>query len=181
MKYLKYSILLTTIFSVLSYAQDINDEGEPTTVKSLLELVQEGRTVEQDENSIREAQFLAEKNKQAAILEAEKRELARQERIAEQLEAEYKANEEILKVKEEAYKKELGSLVELFGHLQSTAGEASSLFSESLTAAEYGRERELFLNELSSKMSEATVLPTIIELERLWFCLLYTSPSPRDP
>ena len=169
MKYLKYSILVTTIFSVLSYAQDINDEGEPTTVKSLLELVQEGRTVEQDENSIREAQFLAEKNKQAAILEAEKRELARQERIAEQLEAEYKANEEILKVKEEAYKKELGSLVELFGHLQSTAGEASSLFSESLTAAEYGRERELFLNELSSKMSEATVLPTIIELERLWF------------
>ena len=169
MKYLKYSILVTTIFSVFSFAQDINDEGEPTTVKSLLELVQEGRTVEQDENSIREAQFLAEKNKQAAILEAEKRELARQERIAEQLEAEYKANEEILKVKEEAYKKELGSLVELFGHLQSTAGEASSLFSESLTAAEYGRERELFLNELSSKMSEATVLPTIIELERLWF------------
>ena len=48
MKYLKYSILVTTIFSVLSYAQDINDEGEPTTVKSLLELVQEGRTVEQD-------------------------------------------------------------------------------------------------------------------------------------
>ena len=169
MKYLKYSILVTTIFSVLSFAQDINDEGEPTTVKSLLELVQEGRTVEQDENSIREAQFLAEKNKQAAILEAEKRELERQERIAEELEAEYKANEEILKVKEEAYKKELGSLVELFGHLQSTAGEASSLFSESLTAAEYGRERELFLNELSSKMSEATVLPTIIELERLWF------------
>ena len=169
MKYLKYSILVTTIFSVLSFAQDINDEGEPTTVKSLLELVQEGRTVEQDENSIREAQFLAEKNKQAAILEAEKRELARQERIAEQLEAEYKANEEILKVKEEAYKKELGSLVELFGHLQSTAGEASSLFYESLSAAEYGRERELFLNELSSKLSEATVLPTIIELERLWF------------
>ena len=169
MKYLKYSILVTTIFSVFSFAQDINDEGEPTTVKSLLELVQEGRTVEQDENSIREAQFLAEKNKQAAILEAEKRELAIQERIAEELEAEYNANEEILKVKEEAYKKELGSLVELFGHLQSTAGEASSLFSESLTAAEYGRERELFLNELSSKMSEATVLPTIIELERLWF------------
>ena len=98
MKYLKYSILVTTIFSVLTFAQDINDEGEPTTVKSLLELVQEGRTVEQDENSIREANFLAEKNKQAAILEAEKRELARQERIAEQLEAEYKANEEILKV-----------------------------------------------------------------------------------
>ena len=60
-------------------------------------------------------------------------------------------------------------MVELFGHLQSTAGEASSLFSESLTAAEYGRERETFLNELAKKMSDATELPTITELERLWF------------
>ena len=77
MKYLKYSILLTTIFSVLSFAQDINDEGEPTTVKSLLELVQEGRTVEQDENSIREAQFLAEKNKQISAVTARPSALAR--------------------------------------------------------------------------------------------------------
>ena len=97
----------------------------------MLQLVQEGRTTEQNENTKREQTFLAEKSKQASILAAEKRELARQERIADQLEAEYKKNEEILKVKEEAYKKELGSLVELFGHLQSTAGEASSLFSES--------------------------------------------------
>ena len=51
---------------------------------------------------------MANKNKQAEILAAEKRELARQERIADQLEAEYKKNEEILRVKEEAYQKELG-------------------------------------------------------------------------
>jgi len=38
----------------------------------------------------------------------------------------------ILVVKEAAYKKELGSLVELFGHLQSSAGEASALFADSL-------------------------------------------------
>ena len=93
-------------------AQEDAVEGEaPSTVQQLLELVKEGQVREQSENAIREAEFMANKNKQASILAAEKRELARQERIADQLEAEYKKNEEILRVKEEAYKKELGSLV----------------------------------------------------------------------
>ena len=129
-------------------------------IQGLLQLVEQGRTTEQSVNAKREAEFLADKNKQAAKLAAEKRELARQEKIADQLEAEYKKNDAILVVKEAAYKKELGSLVELFGHLQSSAGEASALFADSLTSAQYGRERESFLNELSSKMSSATVLVT---------------------
>ena len=50
-------------------------------------LVKEGKTKEQAANTEREAKFMADKNKQASILAAEKRELARQERIADQLEA----------------------------------------------------------------------------------------------
>ena len=132
-------------------------------------LVKEGKTKEQTENSKREAEFLANKNKQAEILAAEKRELARQERIADQLEADDKKNEDILSVKDEAYQKELGSLVELFGHLQSSAGEAAVQFSGSLTSAQFGTERVDFLNDLTSKMSETTELPTIREIEGLWF------------
>ena len=112
---------------------------------------------------------MANKNKQAEILAAEKRELARQERIADQLEAEYKKNEEILRVKEEAYQKELGSLVELFGHLQSSAGEAAVQFSGSLTSGQYGQDRVAFLNDLTTKMSETTELPSIREIEGLWY------------
>ena len=79
-------------------AQEDATEGEaPSTVQQLLELVKEGQVREQSENAVREAEFMANKNKQASILAAEKRELARQERIADQLEAEYKKNEEILK------------------------------------------------------------------------------------
>ena len=167
-----YILSFILISSVSVFAQDSAEdsaEGEPTTIQGLLLLVQEGRTSEQNVNAKREADFLANKNKQAAILAAEKKELARQEWIADQLEAEYKKNDAILVVKEAAYKKELGSLVELFGHLQSSAGEASSLFSDSLSSAQYGRERETFLNNLSSKMSNATELPTIRELEGLWY------------
>ena len=119
MKILNKCILsFALITSISTYAQE-ETEGEPTTIQGLLQLVEQGRTTEQGVNAKREADFLADKNKQAAILAAEKRELARQERIADQLEEEYKKNDAILVVKEAAYKKELGSLVELFGHLQS--------------------------------------------------------------
>ena len=169
-RYLSILFVLSLTLNTFVVAQESEgDEAEISTVEALLQLVKEGKTKEQSENADREAKFMANKNEQAAILAAEKRELARQERIADQLEAEYKKNEEILRVKEEAYQKELGSLVELFGHLQSSAGEAAVQFSGSLTSPQYGLERVDFLNELTSKMSETTELPTIREIEGLWY------------
>ena len=169
-KYLSILFVLSLTLNTFVVAQESEgDEAEISTVEALLQLVKEGKTKEQSANADREAKFMANKNEQAAILAAEKRELARQERIADQLEAEYKKNEEILRVKEEAYQKELGSLVELFGHLQRSAGEAAVQFSGSLTSPQYGLERVDFLNELTSKMSETTELPTIREIEGLWY------------
>ena len=166
----RFLLTLVISFNVVLFAQEADEEAvEVSTVEQLLMLVKEGKTQEQSANSAREAKFIAEKNNQASILAAEKRELARQEKIADQLEAEYKKNEEILRVKEEAYQKELGSLVELFGHLQSSAGEAAVQFSGSLTSAQYGLERVSFLNDLTAKMSETTELPTIREIEGLWY------------
>ena len=169
-KYLPILFVLSLTLNTFIFAQESeSDEAEISTVEALLQLVKEGKTKEQSANAEREAKFMANKNQQAAILAAEKRELARQERIADQLEAEYKKNEEILRVKEEAYQKELGSLVELFGHLQSSAGEAAVQFSGSLTSPQYGLDRVDFLNSLTSKMSETTELPTIREIEGLWY------------
>ena len=168
----KLYIIPALLFSLsgIVYAQDATEEAvEVSTVEALLALVKEGKTQEQAANSQREQSFLANKNKQASILAAEKRELARQEKIADTLEAEYKKNEGILRVKEEAYQKELGSLVALFGHLQSSAGEAAVQFSGCLTGAQYGQDRVKFLNALTGKMSETTELPTIREIEGLWY------------
>jgi len=167
--YLILPVILLS-FNGLIHGQDSSEEVEElSTVEALLALVKEGKTKEQAANTSRENNFMANKNKQASILAAEKRELARQEKIADTLEAEFKKNEGILRVKEEAYNKELGSLVELFGHLQSSAGEASVQFSGSLTGAEYGQDRVRFLNNLTGKMSETTELPTIREIEGLWY------------
>ena len=87
----RFLLTLVLSFNVVLLAQDAEEEAvEVSTVEQLLMLVKEGKTQEQSANSVREAKFMAEKNNQASILAAEKRELARQEKIADQLEAEYK-------------------------------------------------------------------------------------------
>ena len=53
--------------------------------------------------------------------------------------------------------------------MQSSAGEAAVQFTGSLTGAQYGQERVTFLNSLVGKMSETTELPTIREIEGLWY------------
>lgn len=76
--YTKFLMLLLAVgFIGQPYAQEdsVNTEGEPTTIQSLLELVKQGRTSEQSANSEREREFMADKNKQAAILAAEKESL----------------------------------------------------------------------------------------------------------
>ena len=94
-------------------------------------------------------------------------ELARQEEIADRLDKIFKENQELLRVAEEVYLKALGSLNELFGHITSISTDSRVTFESSLTAAEFGKAREVFLDNLTRKMGESTELPTISELERV--------------
>ena len=165
MKFLKIIFLIVSSYS---FAQE-SEVQAPSNLDKLLELVKEGKSKEQGENKQREADFKAARDKQDQILKAEQRELARQERIADQLEAEFVKNQEKLRIAEEAYLKQLGSLNELFGHMQSITTDSRVTFETSLTAAEFGKEREIFLGDLTKKMGESTVLPTIEEIERVWY------------
>jgi len=168
MKYFKIFLLISLIFSSYTFAQEA-DVDAPTNLDKLLELVKEGKSKEQSENTKREAEFKAARDQQDQILKAEQRELARQERIADQLEEEFRKNQEKLRIAEEAYLKQLGSLNELFGHMQSITTDSRVTFESSLTAAEFGKEREKFLGDLTQKMGESTELPTIEEIERVWY------------
>ena len=168
MKYFKILFLSFLILSANALTQESEVEV-PSNLDKLLELVKEGKTKEQSENTKREAEFKAARDKQGDILKAEQRELARQERIADQLEAEFTKNQEKLRVAEEAYLKQLGSLNELFGHMQSISTDSRVTFESSLTAAEFGKDREVFLRDLTQKMGQSTELPTIEEIERVWY------------
>ncbi len=66
-----------------------------------------------------------------------------------------------------------GNLGELFGVTRQVAGDAATLLSQSLLTAQYGvptegEERADFLRRLAG----ATALPSILELERLWYEIL---------
>lgn len=186
MKYIKITLLSFLIISSYVHAQEDVDKA-PTNLDQLLELVKKGKFQEQAENRKREAEFKAKVDEQDAILRREQRELERQERIADQLEEEFKNNQERIRVAEEAYLKKLGSLNEIFGHIQSVSTDSRVTFESSLYAAEYKEKfaeekikgtneyeigREEFLIGLSKDMSGGLVLPTIADLKRVMIEML---------
>ena len=164
-----FRIILLLIFSSISLQSiaQSDEEVQPTNMDKLLEVVREGRSKEKAENQKRESEFLSNRDRQQVILNEELAELARQEEIADRLDKIFKENQELLRVAEEVYLKALGSLNELFGHITSISTDSRVTFESSLTAAEFGKAREVFLDNLTRKMGESTELPTISELERV--------------
>ena len=141
----------------------------PSNPQELLEIVKKGQFADSEEQRQREREFRNEKNKQAKLLADAKAERARLEREAARLEQKFEANEALLVVAEAQLKERLGSLNEIFGHLAGLATEARNIFEQSITSAQFGKEREEFLTNLAVKMGEGVALASIPELERLWF------------
>ena len=174
MNKLTYKLLPLFVVSLLAfpvYTEEAAEEEvkDPSSPQELLELVQKGQFADSQEQRERERVFRNEKNKQAKLLADAKAERARLEREAARLEQKFEANEALLVVAEAQLKERLGSLNEIFGHLAGLATEARNIFAQSLTSAQFGKDREEFLTKLAVKMGEGVTLATIPELERLWY------------
>ena len=68
----------------------------------------------------------------------------------------------------ETLNERLGALKELFGVMQQVAGDARSRFDNSLTNVQYP-DRSSFLDNLAKKLGSSSKLPSIDEIEKLWF------------
>ena len=174
MNKLTYKLLPLFVVSLLAfpvYTEEATEEEvkDPSSPQELLELVQKGQFADSQEQRERERVFRNEKNKQAKLLADAKAERARLEREAARLEQKFESNEALLVVAEAQLKERLGSLNEIFGHLAGLATEARNIFEQSLTSAQFGKDREEFLTKLAVKMGEGVTLATIPELERLWY------------
>jgi len=171
MKKLIYILFLSLFLMPLSAEEEgVEEETKtPSNPQELLEIVKKGQFADSEEQRQREREFRNEKNKQAKLLADAKAERARLEREAARLEQKFEANEALLVVAEAQLKERLGSLNEIFGHLAGLATEARNIFEQSITSAQFGKEREEFLTKLAVKMGEGVALASIPELERLWF------------
>ena len=137
----------------------------------LLNLVKQGQARASSENAAREARFTQDKANQAAALKRAEEERTREERRSARLEKQFEQNELLIAAKQEQLRERLGTLSELFGHLTAASGDLASNVEVSLVSSEYPG-REGFLKGLIAKMSGSDQLPSIAEIERVWFELL---------
>ena len=152
----------------LAGGASIAQAQEAKSLDQLLDFVKRGQVTEAKENRAREQRFAQDKANQAAELKRAEAERARQEEISAQLEDKFEENELLVAAKQAQLKEKLGTLAELFGHLTSTSGDLASNLELSLTSAQYPG-REAFLEELIGKMSGSDRLPSIEEIERVWY------------
>ena len=138
------------------------------SLDELLGFVKRGQVTEAKENRAREQRFAKDKANQAAELQKAEAERTRQEQLSAQLEDAFEENELLVAAKQKQLKEKLGTLAELFGHLTSASGDLASNMEFSLVSAQYP-DREVFLEELISKMSGSDKLPSIEEIERVWY------------
>ncbi len=132
--------------------------------------MQDGRTADQAVHRQREAEFRAAHDQQRQLLADAKARLQKAEQESGRLESTYNANDlRIVEVTEQLDRR-LGSMKELFGVLQQVTGDTRGLLDNSLTSAQFP-DRDEFLNRLDSKLSSDSALPTIEEIEHLWFLL----------
>lgn len=151
----------------LSIAPAAFAQDSAKSLDELLGFVKQGKVNEARENRQREAQFIKEKNQQASLLAKAKQTRTQEEQRSTRLEKQFEANKEKIVAKREALNEAKGSLTELFGHINSTAGDMRENFNISLVSTEYPNRGE-FLTELIEKL-KGDALPTIEEIERVWF------------
>lgn len=144
---------------------------EAQSLDQLLDFVKKGQIAESKENRAREQRFAKDKANQAAALKSAEAERARQEQLSTQLENQFEENELLIAAKQKQLKEKLGTLTELFGHLTSASGDLATNVEVSLASAQFPG-RESFLRDLVVKMSSSDSLPSIEEIERVWFELL---------
>ena len=91
-----------------------------------------------------------------------------EENRSTQLEAIFEENEAELNILQDTLTERLGALKELFGVMQQVAGDARTRFDNSLTNVQYP-DRSPFLEDLAKKIGSNSKLPSIDEIERLWY------------
>lgn len=143
-------------------------QDQAGSLDELLNMVQENKISESQEAQARLAEFRQQKNQQQQLLQEAEDIRAAEEQRAERLEATYEEQEIEVAAKIAQRNERLGSLRELFGHLTSTAGDLRATIDSSIVSAQYP-ERGEFLNDLIDKMNSNTRLPSIEEIEQLWF------------
>lgn len=135
-----------------------------TSLDDLLEQTRSARDREAKANQEREAKFLAERNKQAALMNEARTALNEQKSRSSTLTTAFDGNEKKLTEMQAQLDARAGNLGEMFGVVRQVANDFSAVVNNSIISAQYpGR------SEFVTKLAQSKNLPSMQDLERFWF------------
>ncbi|PXV62877.1 MotA/TolQ/ExbB proton channel family protein [Sinimarinibacterium flocculans] len=147
-----------------AFAQD----DSAATLDELLEQVRTKTLADQGQLQQREAEFAAARDRQAELLAQARARRDALEKRGSELEGRFDTNKREIDTRQGQLDDKLGALKELFGIFQQTSGDLQGIFFDSPISAQYP-DRTEFLEAFAKKMSRASEISTIDEIERLWF------------
>ena len=153
---------------VFALAMPLVSVAETANLDQLLNLVKEGQARDNAEFEQRIAEFQGSKARQEQLVRDAMVERDRLEALSADKEEQFRDNELIVAEKQAQLNDRLGSLKELFGVLQQVAGDTKGVFEGSVISSELPG-REAFLTDLIRVAGATSELPSIEQLERLWF------------
>ena len=156
--------LLATTLLGMQLALPMHAAAAAVTLDQLLDQVKNTRAIESEQNAQRLKDFTANRAEQTkALADAEQAQKAAEARSTA-LSNEFDNNEKQINEVTTLLKQREGNLGELFGVTRQVAGDTANVIEQSIISAQYP-DREDFLRSLAA----AKTLPSITELERLWF------------
>jgi biopolymer transport protein ExbB len=166
-------ILITTIVASLLAVSALSNSAlaqdqKAMSMSELLRQVEKGQVTDNKENRDREARFNAAKSDQQKLLNDARGERTAQEARSQSLEDDFETNDLAIAELTETLNVRLGSLKELFGVMQQVSGDSQGRFENSLTNIQYP-DRGEFLEALAKKIGGSAKLPSLEEIEQLWF------------
>lgn len=166
MKSILQGMLMSSVIAIAAFSPALVN-AQAMDINKIISASNSATSKDRNTNAARETRFKAQRTKEQGRLNGMKNERAKQERISDQLDAQFKVNEIKIVELQEELTQELGDLKELFGVIQQTASEAQEDYKTSLISAQYpGRSEKL--RQMVEKMASLTDLVSINELEELW-------------
>lgn len=172
--------LITILFTLPceTYAQQSAEEEtakniaqkntDNISLDELLLKVKQGHRKDQNINQKRLTAFKNDRQAQQALFDEVVKKRIEAEKLSHEYEQTFEDNEQKITQLQDRLFLRLGSLKELFGVLQLVSNDTQGQFDNSLIQMHYPA-RTKKLNDFSLKMGQTAELPTIEEIEALWF------------
>ncbi len=152
---------VTLSFVVPAQAESIN-------MAELLNLVKQGQARDDHQLVTRLKKFNIAKYDQQRLLKGAHEQRLSLETKSAQKESLFAQNEQHISQAQEQLNERLGSLKEMFGVLQQVATDTKGVFSNSVVSSQVAN-RDVFLNDLIKVAGSSSQLPSMENLEQLWF------------